>query len=1034
MKVELIWFKRVLVWLIPALLTLGGCSRRDYGPSSTYYDRHVAPTLQGACVRSPTGSSCHVTADTHGNALGNLDTSGYNMLAKRRDLLQNYGPYGMPELLVKVVPPFQMQLTAWDGTVTDVTTDIPHAGGSLLDFGAASFVTISRWLDRGAQANNVPPRQPKLTLSPCRDRLGHDKLFDPSVAPSTADYSTFVDKVNDVLSTKCAAGNCHGSAENSFYLTCGTSDEEKRWNYFAASDYVAANAPTSELLRRALDPAYGGTYHEGGAFFSSPQDPDYQAVLTWAKKKGGPSHIPTDAGFDFFAKRVQPLFAKKGCMLLGCHSPAAFNSFRLRAGSAGHFGLPATRNNYHAALAQVALESPDPNRSRILQKNLPPYPAGAGIRHRGGSLFAAGGDPSACDLDAARSGPLDQQDPYCVLVAWIEKERAARTPALAPMSAIVYVKRPPAPLPDRPQDYATYAPGADLRIADASLDASGALVMGGGDRSLLAGCGLDPATADVRRPAVSWDGKLIAFAARSAAAGPLRVYTVLPDGSDCKLDPMINAAPTDDNGKPVPDNGELVHNFDPAFAPDGSLVFASTRGNTKNTAAFDYQGPQRTPADPSKLNANLYVKQNGHVRQLTFLLNQEIAPSFEVNGQLLFSAEKRAPGFYQLAGRRLNLDGGDYHLLFGQRGSIGHDQVLDLVQLLDRDFAAILSDRGAAHSAGTVVVLNRSLGPDQYSKSAEDYPANPDAMHFVSPAFFQHSMTFPDAAATGHVGKPTQGAYRDLSVLPNGNLLVSYAGGVTDLAKFNGGFDVVELDPVSGQRAPLFGAPDTDELWPVAVFGRVDRGVFHSTPKAPAGSAVIYTQDDGQPRIDRAQLTYMDFPMITSLMFQNTRGGRPMQPMTSFQLWEDLPPKGVTSLDQSSPFITSDDYGKVYARRRLLGSVPLLADGSTRVQIPGGMPISYAVEAKLEGDDKPRVHQQRESIQYYPGEWVTLSFRHEMFNGFCGGCHGSLSGMETDVSVKPDILTKASSVEAKSSDAVQLLQRGAGSGEVPAYP
>ena len=296
MKVELIWSKRALVWLIPALLTLGGCSRRDYGPSSTYYDRHVAPTLQGACVRSPTGSSCHVTADTHGNALGNLDTSGYNMVAKRRDLLQNYGPYGMPELLVKVVPPFQMQLTAWDGTVTDVTTDIPHAGGSLLDFGSASFVTISRWLARGAQANNVPPRQPKLTLSPCSDRLGHDTLFDPSVAPSTADYSTFVDKVNDILSTKCAAGNCHGSAENSFYLTCGTSNEEKRWNYFAASDYVAADAPTSELLRRALDPAYGGTFHEGGSFFSSPQAPDYQAIFRVGEEEGRPQSHPHRRG------------------------------------------------------------------------------------------------------------------------------------------------------------------------------------------------------------------------------------------------------------------------------------------------------------------------------------------------------------------------------------------------------------------------------------------------------------------------------------------------------------------------------------------------------------------------------------------------------------------------------------------------------------------------------------------------------------------------------------------------------------------
>src|SRR5690606_24909296 len=160
----------------------------------------------------------------------------------------------------------------------------------------------------------------------------------------------------------------------------------------------------------------------------------------------------------------------------------------------------------------------DPNASRILRKNLPPAPGGRGIRHRGGALLAAkNGDIASCDLAAAETGPLDEQDPYCVLVAWIAKEREARAATLAPLSGIVYVKRPPAPGRDAFQDWADYAPGADLRIAGASLDANGELVLDGSDTSLLAGCGLDPANADVRRPQVSWDGKLIAFSARSSA-------------------------------------------------------------------------------------------------------------------------------------------------------------------------------------------------------------------------------------------------------------------------------------------------------------------------------------------------------------------------------------------------------------------------------------------------------------------------------------------------------------------------------------
>src|SRR5690606_12310972 len=108
------------------------------------------------------------------------------------------------------------------------------------------------------------------------------------------------------------------------------------------------------------------------------------------------------------------------------------------------------------------------------------------------------------------------------------------------------------------------------------------------------------------------------------ADAPWQIYVVEEDGS-CALEPTIAAAPVDEEGAAVPDNGELVHDFDPAFAPDGRIVFVSTRGNVMNRAAFDYDGPQRSPADPSRLNANLYVLEGAgtdeaRIRQLTFLL------------------------------------------------------------------------------------------------------------------------------------------------------------------------------------------------------------------------------------------------------------------------------------------------------------------------------------------------------------------------------------------------------------------------------
>ena len=52
-------------------------------------------------------------------------------------------------------------------------------------------------------------------------------------------------------------------------------------------------------------------------------------------------------------------------------------------------------------------------------------------------------------------------------------------------------------------------------------------------------------------------------------------------------------------------------------------------------------------------------------------------------------------------------------------------------------------------------------------------------------------------------------------------------------------------------------------------------------------------------------------------------------------------------------------------------------------------------------------------MQFYPGEYANQALPATFFNGLCAGCHGSVSGRETDISVQPDILTQASSVIAK---------------------
>jgi hypothetical protein len=1010
-------FLAPLTLALVAAISAGACTVKEPQPS-TYFDVTIEPILQGSCVHSNTGAGCHV-ADPKGNAFGNLDLSGFAGVDHRRDLLLDYGPYQNPALLVKNVKPYELDLQLWDGTKIVVTTDIKHTGGPILDPTASGFVTLKRWIENGATVNNTSVPPVNIARQPASGFIPTAPGFDPDHDPSPTDeFALFTQVANPVLSKSCAAGNCHGTMTNALYLTRGTTPQEIRWNYFAAVDYLAATPPESEILRRPLATSQGGSYHEGGALFASVNDPDYQALVQWATKHGPLKPGPLDTAFMFFAQKVQPILVKKGCMMAQCHSAAMFHDFRLRGGSAGSFSLTATRKNYAFALAQMSLESDDVNASRLVRKNLyraDQFADSSGVFHRGAPLLEDFGDNHAinagpiCDRAGYdyTNGAVDKIPAYCVIREWHRQERMKQ--GMAGLSAIVYVSRPPPPGPDRPQDFDVFAGGASLHIVPASLTASGDVTLTGADAAAtLDGCGLG-SSPDIRRPAVSWDAKKIAFAARATASDPLAIYTLNANGTGC-------AKQTDIANHAAMGGGLLEHDFDPAFSPPvngvESIVFASTRGNLDKSAnTFDYSGPQRTPADPSKPNANLYVLEadpaatgNTRIRQLTWQLNMERLPSFMQDGRLIFTAEKRAPGFYQLALRRQNLDGGDYHPLYAQRGTIGYEQATYVVELADKNFATIFSGPTAMHGAGAVGIFNRSLGVDFQSNTASDYVVDSSVINATSAAapesdFFKHSLTV----------LPADGSYTSPSPLPDGKMLVSFGTGAP--ASFGGDYDLYVLDPISGAKTKLLGGAGTAEVEAVAVYPRTDKGVFASAPDEPNGHTSVPASLD-PTRGAAADVTVLDMTVLASLLFQNTPTGRLVEPdLPSFEIYEDLPPD-VTSFAAGGANVATDAYGKVYVRRRLLGSVPVQADGSAHFRIPGGLPIVLRLAEDSESQRLKLPRWQREEMTFLPGEAAHQGFQVGFFDNLCAGCHGAVSGRPLEAALRPDFLTQASAVSA----------------------
>src|SRR6187402_2427468 len=125
---------RSSAWLsVPALLMLLGCQRKEQPEQTTFYLRRIGPILEQSCAEGPSKAGCHVRADAKGNALGNLSLETFDEVDDRRDLLVNYGPYGMPGMLVKVVPSFKLALTSWRSSdPLIINSNIAHVGGSLV--------------------------------------------------------------------------------------------------------------------------------------------------------------------------------------------------------------------------------------------------------------------------------------------------------------------------------------------------------------------------------------------------------------------------------------------------------------------------------------------------------------------------------------------------------------------------------------------------------------------------------------------------------------------------------------------------------------------------------------------------------------------------------------------------------------------------------------------------------------------------------------------------------------------------------------
>jgi hypothetical protein len=989
-----------------------GCG--DEAPAGPqYYERVIQPILTANCVRVQGG--CHID-DGNGNALGNLDLTSYASVTKRRDVLRTFGSFPLPLLLLKAsggdVPPIPYQGHG-DGTSVFFNSEIQHVGNATIDVRSTAFYELSKWMDNGAaEDGSIVARPQQMGTGACNPDFATVR---PDVAAqlatvdtTTQAFSDFANNVEPVVTTNCAFGTCHSAEQSDFFLTCkgSGSDDATKFNFLEAQFYVNKPPETSQILLKPLAPSGGGSAHTGGVFFANKQDATWIKLSNWAAEVGqSPAFANLSDAQKFFNDNVMPIFLRRGCALEACHSPGSANDFKLRAGQRGFFSVYELANNYRAARQEfLVADVPDVRQSRLVKKPIGDYRVTAsspplGLTHRGGPPLVTNGeslDPTACPQPWSSSST-----PFCTLVEWHARERAALIAAgqASPMNSgdplpFVVVTRPPNG--DRLIDFDTYRPGADLVYGAFTLgplgviDPASAAIQG----SLLDNCANVHANrdnVDVRHPTASYDASKVAFALRTSATGTLDIYEVTLDAAH------TCTKVTDGNDQTA--NGILLHNLDPMYAPDGSLVFASTRGRKMvgPTRSLKYFLPQ-TDLWRLPRSGNSY----GPAEQMTVLLGSELGPAMMLNGQVSFTAEKVSASFYQLSGRRINWDLTDYHPLLGQRAqslgldgnmhpSIDYSQATEIREALDRNFLVIFSDEGAKGGGGTLATFNRSIGPFEADR--------------LSDTTFLHSREIIDPAATGRAGA-TAGAYRAPYPLPDGRILVSYAPAVTDLgAAATVQYDLVVVDPKTGTRVPVAGmSGNTSHLEAIVVYKREQRPVFNNLTQLVFGGHV----DDSDKT--HATLHFPDLPMLATLLGANLRTGRfvdKFRPATHVVVLEDhAPPMGMTS-----------GSGMVYQNRSEIGRASLAADGSVQLRLPSLTPTIL----QLVDDGGNTLFEMTEEDQLGPGEHISRGVPQKFFNSVCGGCHGSVTGQELDIAIEPDALTGASVSASRDPAKIQQL-------------
>lgn len=821
----------------------------------------------------------------------------------------------------------------------------------------------------------------------------------------------FESDVIPILERRCAALSCHGVGAGEdreglelhpdLYLTLEVDEARRIRDVSAALTSVKAkinsleDVELSTLLRKPLPPSQGGLSHFATSVFSSREDAEWTALRDWAAtvEDGGEGldQPELDAFEALFRDTVYPTLIRKGCAVATCHGSLGF-----AGASFVPPGVPdsllssraSLRATYHEARRNLALGG-DLRRSRLLRKMLPVEQGG--IAHKGGNdVFMAG-------AIAEERDPFESAEISAIL-AWAELEQGRalfevedglEPPPAAP--PLVFVGGPIAPA--GPFEVPSFTPGTDLFRLDAPWDQHTPINLSRAHHD---------GPADIRDPAVSHDGRWLAFAMRRSPADAHNIYLLRTDGTALQQ-LTFDASDAKD--------GLITANFSPVFGPADGTHFRRTG---KRERIYFVSSRDRESSDRSALqNTDLYaIDLDGqNLERLTHTPVAEVAPSFvssgEFSGTLLYTIQRAATGVLRGSLFRFPVDhNGAHHLQPEAHPHFGISQPIQIFygmkELPDGRGAVTLFNEGNVWRGGQLAIVDRQLAvevPEHFERLA-------------SVPGFRHAMAVLTAsAALSDISE--DGFWRDPAPLPDGSLLAVHGVGPLDLddAGARPETELVRLvlaedratDRPRIERVELLLGRAHQVSQPTALHGRPFEDDLHERAWSDDAEPALLVHSGVQ--VNEALIGHL--PPLGLRTFRSDLTGlrfsAPVVPLIARPV-----PSSDTRI-QKSGATTLSLTGR--APLYLLAEVPIEADGSVSVHLPARQAIKLStIDAAGMAIGASHHHWSAPLA----GEQVPAGISPLAYATRCGGCHGAVDGRPGSVLQPPvDALTQASVTAAR---------------------